>query len=56
VWSREIEKYTPASSFTHRSFLTPYLLAVTDEEEAEMTPKGGEETIMLRHHLKTLNE
>lgn len=56
VWSRETEKCTPSPSFTHRSFLTPYLLAVTDEEEAEMMQEGGEEPIMLRHYLKTLNE
>ena len=56
VWSREIEKCTPSPSFTHRSFLTPYLLAVMDEEEAEVMKKGGEEAIMLRHHLKTLDE
>ena len=34
----------------------PLSLTVTNEKEAEMMQEGGEEPIMLRHHLKTLNE
>ena len=34
----------------------PLSLTVTNEKEAEMMQEGGEEPIMLRHYLKTLDE
>ena len=56
VRSEEIEKVTSSPCPLLPNLPYTFLLAVTDKKEAEMTPKGGEETIMLRHHLKTLNE